>query len=173
MESMDAAEAALRKWYAEDRGRRVARGMREKAERGIMPGCAPLGYINAVIGGERVIVPDPEKAPKVRRLFELAIRKRMTLARLSKEAERMDLKSRNGSPLGGHAIRVILANPFYLGYLKHHERLILGQHPGIVSKSVFLANRFSSNVSTTGNGRKFGHTWSVSMSIPANAVKME
>ena len=45
--------------------------MAEKAEQGYYPSLAPLGYRN-VMGpeGKRIIVPDPEYAPTVVKLYE-------------------------------------------------------------------------------------------------------
>lgn len=44
--------------------------MREKAEQGIYPSVAPLGYRNvAGTHDKRTIEPDPEQAPIVQRLF--------------------------------------------------------------------------------------------------------
>ncbi len=86
--------------------------MREKAERGTFPRCAPLGYKNAVVDGEKVIVIDEETAPKVRLLFRLASKKGMTIRRLVPSAAVIGLRSRNGKPLGAFSIHLILNNPF-------------------------------------------------------------
>jgi site-specific DNA recombinase len=47
----------------------VRKGMREKAEQGIYPGRAPLGYRNNKL--ERTIENNPEKAPVATRILEL------------------------------------------------------------------------------------------------------
>lgn len=45
--------------------------MQEKAEQGIWPTVAPLGYRNvAGPDGKKIIEPDPETAPIIARLFE-------------------------------------------------------------------------------------------------------
>ena len=113
-------------------------GMLAKAERGILPGCAPLGYRNAIVDGERVIVPDPETAPKVRRLFELASRKKMSLRKLAAEAERIGLRSRNGKPFGPSAMKAVLENPFYIGIVRFNKILIRGQHKALVDENAFM-----------------------------------
>jgi hypothetical protein len=111
--------------------------MRAKAERGVFPGCAPLGYGNAEVEGEKVIVPDPETAPKVRRLFELAAGKRMSLRKLAAEAEEMGLRSRNGKPLSAPALRLMLTNPFYVGMVRYGGTERTGLHDPIVSGAEF------------------------------------
>ena len=47
------------------------KGMREKAEQGLWPTFAPLGYRNVLApSGKRIIEPAPALAPLVRGLFE-------------------------------------------------------------------------------------------------------
>jgi site-specific DNA recombinase len=133
----EAAEQKLKDYYSQDAGRRVSEGMREKAERGVMPGCAPLGYRNVTVNDERVVVPDTETAPKVRLLFELAEEEGMSLRKLAIEAERMGLRSRNGKPFGPSALKAILENPFYYGALTFQGKTLVGSHEPLVTAALF------------------------------------
>jgi site-specific DNA recombinase len=58
----------MAKQYVDNLGEEVKKGMREKAEQGIWPSKAPLGYKN-VEGpdGKKIIVPDPATAEIVKR----------------------------------------------------------------------------------------------------------
>lgn len=60
---------AVAKHYVENLKEEVKKGMREKAEQGTYPGRAPIGYRNNPV--TRSIDIDPERAPMVRRIFEL------------------------------------------------------------------------------------------------------
>ena len=60
---------AVAKHYVENLKEEVKKGMREKAEEGIYPGRAPIGYRNNP--ATRTIDVDPERAPMIRRIFEL------------------------------------------------------------------------------------------------------
>ena len=60
---------AVAKHYVENLKEEVKKGMREKAEEGIYPGRAPIGYRNNSL--TRSIDVDPERAPMVKRIFEL------------------------------------------------------------------------------------------------------
>jgi site-specific DNA recombinase len=62
----------MAKRYIDNLSEKTRKGMTEKANQGIWPSFAPLGYKN-VDGpkGKRVIIPDEKFAPMVRRLFEL------------------------------------------------------------------------------------------------------
>jgi len=61
----------MAKNYIDNLSEETRKGMLEKAEQGIWPSFAPLGYTN-IMGahGKRVIAIDPETGPLVARLFE-------------------------------------------------------------------------------------------------------
>src|SRR4051812_26557418 len=60
---------AVAKHYVENLKEEVKKGMREKAEQGIYPGRAPIGYRNNSL--TRAIDVDSERSPMVKRIFEL------------------------------------------------------------------------------------------------------
>jgi len=60
---------AVAKHYVENLKEEVKKGMREKAEQGIYPGRAPIGYRNNSL--TRSIDVDPEQASLINRTFEL------------------------------------------------------------------------------------------------------
>src|SRR5246500_1925882 len=60
---------AVAKHYSENLREEVKKGMREKAEQGIYPGRAPIGYRNNSL--TRSIDVDPERSSMVNRIFEL------------------------------------------------------------------------------------------------------
>jgi site-specific DNA recombinase len=136
---MQSKEERLKGYYSQEAGRRISAAMREKAERGIMPGCAPLGYKNAWVDGQKTIAIDPETAPKVKRLFELAGRKKWSLRKLAAEADRMGLKTRNSKAFGLSSLKAVIENPFYLGYMRYNDTIIIGQHSSLVSAKAFQA----------------------------------
>ena len=61
----------MAKNYIDNLSEETKKGMLEKAEQGIYPTVAPLGYRN-IVGrdGKKTIEPDPDTAPLVIRLFE-------------------------------------------------------------------------------------------------------
>ncbi len=61
----------MAKNYIDNLSEETRKGMLEKAEQGIWPSVAPLGYRNVVgVDGKHVIEPVPDAAPIVTRLFE-------------------------------------------------------------------------------------------------------
>ncbi len=117
-------------------GRRVSGAMAAKAARGIMPGCAPLGYKNAWVKGEKAIVIDEGIAPLVREAFELAAAG-MPLRKVLDVITVKGLRSRNGRPMGVSGLWNVLTNPFYTGRMRYGGQLVEGTHPAIVSEELF------------------------------------
>src|SRR5437867_8988294 len=60
----------MAKNYIDNLSEETKKGMLEKAEQGIYPSFAPLGYINVRCGDRRYIQPVPEIAMVIRQLFE-------------------------------------------------------------------------------------------------------
>src|SRR5215467_5173387 len=68
---MHGIKVLMAKNYIDNLSEEARKGMQEKAEQGIWPTIAPLGYRNLVgPDGKRVIAPDPAAAPIVSKLFE-------------------------------------------------------------------------------------------------------
>src|SRR5436190_1521214 len=68
---MHGIKVLMAKNYIDNLSEKARKGMQEKAEQGIWPTVAPLGYRN-VTGpdGKKIIAADPELAPVITRMFE-------------------------------------------------------------------------------------------------------
>jgi DNA invertase Pin-like site-specific DNA recombinase len=68
---MHGIKVLMAKNYIDNLSEETRKGMLEKAEQGIWPSFAPLGYRNVTDpNGTRIIEPDPTLAPIITRLFE-------------------------------------------------------------------------------------------------------
>src|SRR6266403_4118322 len=68
---MHGIKVLMAKNYIDNLSEEARKGMQEKAEQGIWPTVAPLGYRNLTgPHGKKVIGPDPEAGPLIGRLFE-------------------------------------------------------------------------------------------------------
>src|SRR5215471_14457140 len=67
---MHGIKVLMAKNYIDNLSEEARKGMQEKAEQGIWPSMAPVGYLN-VVGpdGRKTIAPDPQAAPIVAHLF--------------------------------------------------------------------------------------------------------
>ncbi len=123
------------KYYVDNLSENVKRGMKEKALRGEYPGWAPLGYLNDL--GTHTIMLDEEKAPLVKKLFELYSTGDYSYNDLCKTATKIGLKGKHGKNLAKGNIPYILTNPFYYGVIKFKEELFEGAHVPLMSKQLF------------------------------------
>ncbi|MEW5806066.1 MAG: recombinase family protein [Acidobacteriota bacterium] len=123
------------KYYVDNLSENVKRGLREKLRRGEWPGWAPLGYINDY--KNHTIQSDPEKAPFVRKIFELYATGNYSLEELLREVHRWGLLGKVGKPVRKSSLASILRNPFYYGVMKFKGELFEASHPPLVSKKLF------------------------------------
>ena len=132
----------MSKYYVDNLAENIRRGQRNKLKNGIWPSLAPVGYLNDRKG--RVIVPDPERGPMIRKAFELYATGDYTLDKLTELLTGLGLtnsttKKFQGQPLSRAQVHRLLRNPIYYGTIsysgEHHE----GKHEPLISKSLFDA----------------------------------
>src|SRR5215468_10736691 len=94
---MHGIRVLMAKNYIDNLGEETKKGMREKAEQGIYPSAAPLGYRN-ISGSQdkKTIEPDPESGPIVQKLFEWYATGNYSLKDITKKAYNEGLRSRMG-----------------------------------------------------------------------------
>jgi len=109
----------------------------EKAQRGELPGPAPLGYRNCRTGRITTTVEvDPQIAPLIQEAFRLAANGR-SLRPLLRDLTWKGLRSRNGKCLQVAGLWYVLSNPFYAGFVRYEEKLYPGTHEPLVDKTTF------------------------------------
>jgi DNA invertase Pin-like site-specific DNA recombinase len=121
---------AVAKHYVENLKEEVKKGMREKAEEGIYPGRAPIGYRNNSL--MRSIDVDPERAAMVKRIFELYASGEHSLLTL-----RRVVLNETGLRLSRSYFETILKNRFYLGYFVWQGVEYKGTHEPLISGHLF------------------------------------
>jgi DNA invertase Pin-like site-specific DNA recombinase len=123
---------AVAKHYVENLKEEVKKGMREKAEQGIYPGRAPLGYRNNPL--TRAIDVDSERAPIVKRIFEMYASGYFSLSTL-RDAVLNELHVK----LCRAYLETILKNRFYLERFVWQGVEYKGTHASIISSDLFAA----------------------------------
>ena len=106
----------------DNKGINVKRGLKAKAERGIYPAPAPLGYLNDRYAerGNKTIVKDPERYEAVRRMFDLMLSGIHTPAQIRRIAvEKWGFKGPYGKPMPTSAIYNLFTRPFYYGMFEY------------------------------------------------------
>ena len=123
-------QLVLARNYIENLREEVKKGMREKAEQGIYPGRAPLGYRNN--RADRTVEVQPENASLVRRIFELYASGQYSLSQLKKAVQK-----ENGKNISRAYLHTILTNPFYIGKFMWGGHLYCGTHPTFMGLDLY------------------------------------
>jgi site-specific DNA recombinase len=124
----------------DNRGINVKRGLKNKAEMGIRPGVAPLGYLNerSLDRNKGKIVIDPERAPIIKRMFQYVADHgasgRTLLKWLNTEVR---FTTRSGKRLTLSGVYRILNNHFYYGRFEYGGIWYDGNHETLITKELF------------------------------------
>jgi site-specific DNA recombinase len=124
------------KYYVDNLSENVKRGLRAKVRRGLWPSYAPFGYLNNRQDG--TIYPDPEKAPFVRKMFDLYATGRTSLKELADILYGLGLgNKRRGTKLSPANLQHILQNPIYYGLVRWLGEDHEGTHEPLIAKPLF------------------------------------
>ncbi len=119
------------KYYIDNLSDNVKRGMRNKARRGEYPHQAPIGYLNDKV--RKVVVPDPVRAPKIKKMFKEYASGTYCLREMRDQAP-LTLQGKKPSI---SVTRRILSNPFYYGMFTYAGELYEGTHKPLITKKLF------------------------------------
>ncbi|MGC8977631.1 MAG: recombinase family protein [Candidatus Ratteibacteria bacterium] len=128
-------EVAYAKKVSNDISVRTKMGLKEKADRGILPTRAPIGYKNNPMTG--MIDIDSERAPFIKRLFELYATGNYSEKELTEIMNREGLRDNKGEKIHKSHVHRILKNPFYYGEFYWNGELKKGIHKPLISKELF------------------------------------
>ena len=160
---MHGIKVLMAKNYIDNLSEEARKGMLEKAEQGIWPTKAPLGYRNVPgSGGKKVIEPDPQVAPIVARLFEWYATGEFSLKEAASKAANAGLKyRRTGAAVPVSTIHMILRNRLYMGEFTWNGRLYRGQHEPLITRQLWervqgvLAGRYAKKQRRSKHGFAF------------------
>ena len=123
------------KYFVDNLRENVKRGLRQKIRNGVWPGWAPVGYANNP--KTRGIDVDSEKAPKVRKMFEMYVTGSYTLHSLANWCREKGLRGNLGKEIALSNVQSILQNIFYIGLMKYGGEIHEGQHEPLIPKKLF------------------------------------
>jgi site-specific DNA recombinase len=132
---MHGIKVLMAKNYIDNLSEEARKGMQEKAEQGIWPTKAPLGYRNMTgPDGKKIIAPDPDVAPIIAKLFEWYATGQISLKEAAKQAQAEGLVySRSGAKVPVSTIHTILRNRLYTGQFDWKGKVIQGRHEPLTS----------------------------------------
>lgn len=113
----------------------MKRGLRQKIRNGVWPGWAPVGYLNNP--KTRMIDVDKDKAPKVRKFFEMYATGNHTFHSLANWREKNNLRGNLNKRISVGNVQRLLQNPFYIGLMRWKGEIFEGSHEPLISKKLF------------------------------------
>lgn len=150
----------MAKAYIDNLSEETRKGMVEKAEEGIFPSYAPLGFINIECNGKRIIQPDPDVAPLIKKLFGWYITGNFSLLAVTQKIREEGLVYRKtGSKIHKSLVHKILGNPIYAGDFIWGGKLYRGTHEPIVSREMFDRVQEIMNEKGKRRTRQQKHSW--------------
>jgi DNA invertase Pin-like site-specific DNA recombinase len=125
--------------YSQNLGEETIKGMLQKAQQGLWPSYAPLGYTNVEgPNSKRTIVPDPSVAPAIARMFEQYATGKYSLKQMSKKASADGLAYRkSGGPVPTSTVHKILRNRIYSGDFDFDGTTYHGTYEPVVSHELW------------------------------------
>lgn len=161
---MHGIKVLMAKNYIDNLSEETKKGMLEKAEQGIYPSRAPIGYINVDCGDKRFIQPDPEFAPLIRRLYELYAAGRYSLKAVTDKIYDEGLcYRRSRAKIHKSFVHQILTNRIYTGDFEWNGKFYTGTHEPVVTKELWdkvqirlLKRDSTGRISRNMNGRSRG-----------------
>lgn len=115
-------EFGMASQYILDLSKNVKRGLKTKAEKGLFPGPAPLGYLNDrnKPHGQRDLLVDPERFPLIRRMWDIMLEGNLTPPKILQLAnESWGFRTPKGNPLSRSGIYKLFTNPLYYGWFEY------------------------------------------------------
>ncbi len=128
-------EVAVAKKMSNDISRKTKMGMLEKAEQGLYPSVAPLGYKNNRI--THLIEVDKENAPHIKRACSRMSSGSYSLRMLEYQLYDEGLRSKSSKRVGTSTLDHVLKNPIFYGAFRWNGKLYQGSHVPIISKQLF------------------------------------
>jgi len=136
---MEGVLAAFAQFDNDVRSERTRAGMRAALELGRWTFPAPLGYLNAAKWSGKSLIPDPERAPLVREMFEECASGRFTKQEVLARITERGLRTRRGLALSPQSFGQMLRNSIYIGGIDCPEYGVLtrGDFDPLVSEQTF------------------------------------
>ena len=136
---MHGIKVLMAKNYIDNLSEEARKGMQEKAEQGIWPTVAPLGYRNSVgADGKKIIEPDPESALIISRLFEWYATGKLSLKEAAQKAKAAGLVYRkSGASVPVSTVHATLRNRLYSGEFEWNGRVYQGKHQPLVTRDLW------------------------------------
>ncbi len=139
---MATLEFGMANQFIIDLRKNTLRGMVAKAEKGIFPSRAPLGYRNEITGrqGENKIFVDEQRFESIRKLWDILLSGKYSVGEVTTIAQKeLGITGMKGKPISDSVLYKLFGNPFYYGAFVWQKKLWQGTHKPMITKEEFNA----------------------------------
>ena len=130
----------MAKNYIDNLSEEASKGMRQKAEEGMWPSVAPIGYRNVEgLEGKKIVVPDSQTAPLIQWLFNeysMGIYSVKEITRRALEQGLVFRKSKKAIPIT--TVHKLLTNRMYSGEFEWNGKIYQGKYEPLITKELWL-----------------------------------
>ena len=139
---VEGVNEVIAEWYSVDLSVKITDAKRRRAEKGLWNGPVPFAYLPTGEGTLKIVTGE---ADKLRRAFEMyasgcsTYQKIATWLNQTEHRPRVHRRDRRGRAYlwSKDTVKDMLTNAFYLGYVKHKDRLLPGKHEPIITQELF------------------------------------
>jgi DNA invertase Pin-like site-specific DNA recombinase len=131
---------ASNQYFSDSLSERMRDRTRAAVAAGRYPWPAPIGYRNVKARTGPNIIPDPQRAPLVRKAFELIATGRHRKSDVLQQITAMGLRTRRNKPLSPQTFHALLQKPVYCGWIRLSDAMderFRGLHEALVSEQLF------------------------------------
>jgi site-specific DNA recombinase len=130
-------KVAIARFYANNLSEEVRKGQKEKLSQGWLPTKPPLGYRTIGDKGHKIHEIDGEKAPFIRKMFELYSTGNYSTIALSNAMFKEGFRNRIGKKVGKSRTYDLLRDSFYIGQMKWKGMIYKANHEPLISKELY------------------------------------
>ncbi|MBZ5719628.1 MAG: recombinase family protein [Acidobacteriia bacterium] len=129
---------SVNQFYSDILSERVRYRMAETVKLGRFPHRAPLGYRNVQMNGTKNVAIDAERAPMIRKAFELLATGSYKTDAVLRAVNAMGLRTVRGSPVTPQSFSQMIRNPLYMGWIHSGENKVKGNFEALVNEELFI-----------------------------------
>lgn len=119
----------------------VKRGLRARAEMGLMPSSTPIGYLTSKLRDRPCYKEiDKERAPIIKQMYEKVAHEKYSIYAVWRWLRSIEFRSPGGNLLSPSTVQNILKRSFYTGnfeYPKGSDKWYKGTHTPIITQQLF------------------------------------
>jgi site-specific DNA recombinase len=129
---------SVNQFYSDVLSERVRYRMGEAVKAGRFVWRAPLGYRNVQVNGTKNLAIDAERAPMIRKAFELLATGSYKTDAVLKAVNAMGLRTVRGNAVAPQSFSQMIRNPVYMGWIHSGENKVKGNFEALVSEELFI-----------------------------------